>query len=183
MDMRIEKSDAGLINKLEYPHNYNLTLVLAKRKNATTLSFYCFGNEISDECKRKIDQAVRILSSLNLPFYFAYTKRESEYVGKCNFLHVYVGKNEKCLGRIVNAKTDRDFGKNYGFPRTAVRAFEKGKGISLTEFTLPEKFRNYNHFAQFVFSKEHWSREMRKVKRLAKIVKKFNPELYDYMTS
>jgi len=181
--MKIEKSDAELINKLGYPDNYNLTLVLAKRKKATSLSFYCYGNKVSDECKKKIDQAIRILSSLNLPFHFTYSKRELEYVGKCNFLEVYVGKNGKCLDRIVNSKTDEDLGKNYSFPRTAVRAFEKDKSVSLTEFTLPEKFKNYNHFAQFVFSKEHWSREMRKVKRLAKIVKKFNPELYNYMTS
>ena len=181
--MKIEKSDAELINKLGYPDNYNLTLVLAKRKKATSLSFYCYGNKVSDKCKKKIDQAIRILSSLNLPFYFTYTKRESEYVGKCNFFEVYVGKNEKCLDRIVNSETDEDLGKNYGFPRTAVRAFEKESSVSLTEFTLPEKFRNHNHFAQFVFSKEHLNREMRKVKRLAKIVKKFNPELYDYMTS
>ncbi len=175
------KNASKLINNLPVDifRKYEITLVYAKAKRATSLIFHCYEKEntLYDDCENKINNTFLILASLNLPFYLPSNTEKRE-----NPIRIYVGKNKKWLGRIINAKTSEEFGKCYSIPKTAIKALgDENKRISLTSFIFPEKSKHLECFLQFVPSKNHLKREIKKVKHHANVVKKFNPELHNFL--
>ncbi len=88
-----------------------------------------------------------------------------------------------------------ELGRIYGYPKTAIDAFDKIHNSSSghleleNELTLSSQEKRQKipkqllAFAKFVFSREHWGEELETVKKWAEEIKLIDPELYNTLST
>lgn len=98
-----------------------------------------------------------------------------------------VGKKASDVDRLVallnGENTHSEFGEIFGFPETAVEAFEAGGDNTFSIWDAknvpPELIKeDYMAFGQLALSRKHWREEVEVVKRWAQAVRETDPNLY-----
>ncbi len=122
--------------------------------------------ELSQEYKKASPDHVNIKSTV-----FAVGKRKED-VEKLLFVI------EKVIQDPPIHKYNKEFGQIYGFPQTAVEAFDE---LDKMFFDIPEDIKNkdYMAFCWFALSKEHWQQEIKVAQKWAQTVKDLSPNLYN----
>ena len=112
--------------------------------------------------------------------------------GYLSYKRYKLSKNKKALDYFCNikdvdlsddtirGKENRDLGKFYGFPDSAIEAFMKGPNAVIQRWKLPKEIaeQDYIAFLKFVLSKENWQEELETVKKWAEAIKTTDPDLY-----
>jgi len=84
---------------------------------------------------------------------------------------------------IVKSGSDKNMGKAYGFPKSAVKSYSKSDDNNsglIGRKDLPEEIRKqeWSLFASFMMSKDKLKKELEIVKKWAEIVSKTSPKIY-----
>lgn len=84
---------------------------------------------------------------------------------------------------IIKNDSDKNMGKAYGFPESAIKAYlesDDNNSRLISRKDLPEEIRKqeWSLFASFMMSKDKWKEELETVKKWAETVNRISPKIY-----
>ena len=116
----------------------------------------------------------------------AYIEDNYEFVRNIERVKYIFAKKKEDIEKYKRAdqeESDELFGEVYGFPRTAIKAFNQPNS-KIKYYELPEDIRNDEAYAFYTFemSRENFREEFETMKKWAEFVKQNSPKIYqDYI--
>jgi len=190
-----------VIEKVEnYPHldlqeKVELLLVLGEFKKANEQDFesdeWYDSQPEKNVALEKIESYEKLLEEIGLVFEKkketmksrrAYKEDNYEYVRNIERVQYIFAKKKEDIEKYKRAgqeESDELFGEVYGFPQTAVKAFNQPNGL-IKYNELPENIRNDEAYAFYTFelSRENFQQEFETVKKWAEFIKRNSPKIY-----
>lgn len=183
----------------------NLILTYLGEKPASTVEIEYFAKkplETVEEIIKEKEGLEQTLNEVGLEFKMLETEKTDENGFDEKEFKFLVAENRENLDELEKATLegdDKKIGSLFGFPETAIEAFDKGKREERLAETmldegewwkklsskekkafLEEKVLN---FLNFKLSKEHWEEELGQVRKWQKTLEKEAPELYQEILS
>jgi hypothetical protein len=164
----------------------NLTLVYAGVKPATILKraggrYDAAANIDRLELWRPYRLAVG-LAQIGLPFHIAepQLKRYGRDMTQplAETLTIYVAKDREWLDRLMMASTNEEYGICYGYPQTAIDAYNGELEKLPRDYPIPDEYLEAFTFSQFEKSMANWQSEIEIGRQYAEVLKELNRPMY-----
>ena len=136
-----------------------LILVVVSLKPAAELSLYEWNMSPMDVEKRLSEAGLKYLRREHSKHY----NTVAEYA---------ISKDEKMAEKLLKASTDREFGTLFGYPETAIHAFEQSSSY---EGELPADYDR--SLFRFRFSKDHFEQEYETIRKWNQAFLEYAPSL------
>lgn len=200
-EVKNERLEREIVEKIEnYPNldlqeKVELLLVLGGYKKANEQDFeseeWYDGQPRKNVALEKIESYEKLLEEIGLIFEKkkettksrrAYEEDNYEYVRNVERVQYIFAKQKEDIDKYKRAgqgKSDELFGEVYGFPQTAIKAFNQLNGL-IKYSELPKDIRDDEAYAFYTFemSRDNFREEFETIKRWAEFVKRNSPKIY-----
>lgn len=180
---RIEKSEMKIDDKV----NFLLTrggLKPASEMWVTTKTEHEDG-KVDHRERKKILEILDIIKESGLIYRLKGKEIEDQKVYKHEHIRVLVARSQKdmeFLEKTLESDSDKEIGKAFGFPPTAVETFV-GKRKRLDRRSLPSNIQKSDGvlFSSPTLSEDNWQEEIKQGERYGQFIKKLSPKIYKEM--
>ncbi|GEM_PF-4780755 len=173
----------------------DILLILLEEKSVTRIGGAIDLESKSEKAEKRrqrieheIKEIKKVIKELDLPSEVMETqvKKEDKQTGRR--VDILIGKNQESIERIkeinknpTKTENEREAGKLYGYPPTAVETYAKRGGLIDPEKDkeiLREKEAGLENFVNFRLSKEHLEEEIEFIKKHKELIKEASPQIY-----